>query len=67
MMEKTIQDGTAVFAIRDKRMQKLVDFFLPVGTIISRDDDIEPEFLKYGKWIKFAEGRVLQGAGGVIT
>lgn len=63
-MEKTIQDGTAIFAIRDKRMQKLVDFFLPVGTIISRDDDIEPEFLKYGKWIKFAEGRVLQGAGG---
>lgn len=67
MMEKTIQDGTAVFAIRDKRMQKLVDFFLPVGTIISRDDDIEPKFLKYGKWIKFAEGRVLQGAGGGIT
>lgn len=66
-MGKTIQDGTAVFAIRDKRMQKLVDFFLPVGTIISRDDDKEPEVLKYGKWVKFAEGRVLQGAGGVIT
>ena len=63
-MSRTITDGTAVFAVLDKRMQTLVDFFFPVGTIISRDDDVEPEILKYGKWVKFAEGRVLQGAGG---
>lgn len=63
-MEKTIQDGTASFAVRDKRIKALVDLFFPVGTIISRDDDVEPEIVKYGKWVKFAEGRVLQGAGG---
>lgn len=66
-MEKTIQDGTASFAVRDKRIKALVDLFFPVGTIISRDDDTEPEILKYGKWEKIAEGRVLQGAGGGIT
>ena len=63
-MTKTITDGTAVFAIRDKRMQKLVDFFFPVGSVIIRDDNDEPEILNYGKWKKIAENRVLQGAGG---
>lgn len=63
-MTKTITDGTAVFAIRDKRMQKLVDFFFPVGSVIIRDDNDEPEILNYGKWKKIAESRVLQGAGG---
>lgn len=66
-MEKTIQDGTASFAVRDKRIKALVDLFFPVGTIISRDDGNEPEILKYGKWEKIAEGRVLQGAGGGVT
>ncbi len=63
-MGKTIQDGTASFEIRDIRIKALVDLFFPVGTIISRDDEEEPEILKYGKWEKIAEGRVLQGAGG---
>lgn len=63
-MGKTIQDGTASFEIRDIRIKALVDLFFPVGTIISRDDDVEPEIVKYGKWEKIAEGRVLQGAGG---
>lgn len=63
-MGKTIQDGTASFEIRDIRIKALVDLFFPVGTIISRDDDTEPEILKYGKWEKIAEGRVLQGAWG---
>lgn len=66
-MGKTIQDGTASFEIRDIRIKALVDLFFPVGTIISRDDDTEPEILKYGKWEKIAEGRVLQGAWGGIT
>ena len=61
-----IKDGTAEFRVRDQRLKAMVDFFFPVGTIISRDDDTEPEILKYGKWEKIAEGRVLQGAGGVI-
>lgn len=60
-----ITDGTAVFRVGDKRMQALVDLFFPVGSIIARDDDAEPEILQYGKWKKIAENRVLQGAGGV--
>lgn len=62
----TITDGTAVFAVRDKRMQALVDMFYPVGTIIARDDETKPEILSYGKWEKIGENRVLQGAGGAI-
>lgn len=60
-----IQDGTASFAVRDKRIKALVDFFFPVGSIIARDDDTKPEILSYGKWEKIGENRVLQGAGGV--
>lgn len=63
-MRKTIHDGTASFEIRDIRIKALVDLFFPVGTIISRDDGNEPEILSYGKWIKIAPGRVLQGVGG---
>lgn len=61
-----IKDGSVTWTVRDKRIKALVDFFFPVGSIIARDDDTEPEILKYGKWEKIAEGRVLQGAGGVI-
>lgn len=59
-----ITDGTAVFRVGDKRMQALVDFFFPVGSIIARDDDDKPEILQYGKWERIAENRVLQGVGG---
>lgn len=62
---QTIQDGSAKFVVRDKRLQALVDFFFPVGSVLIRDDDDEPEILNYGKWKKIAEKRVLQGAGGV--
>lgn len=60
-MAQTITDGTAVFKVLDKRMQALVDFFFPVGAIIARDDDDKPEILNYGKWVKIATDRVLQG------
>lgn len=63
-MRKTIQDGTASFEIRDIRIKALVDLFFPVGSIIARDDDTEPEILQYGTWEKIASNRVLQGAGG---
>lgn len=62
-MTQTITDGTAVFKVLDKRIQALVDLFFPVGSIIARDDDAEPEILQYGKWKKIAENRVLQGGG----
>lgn len=58
-----ITDGTAVFRVGDKRMQALVDFFFPVGSIIARDDDDKPEILNYGQWVKIATDRVLQGGG----
>lgn len=64
-MAQTITDGTAVFKVLDKRMQALVDFFFPVGSVIIRDDNDEPDILNYGKWKKIAESRVLQGARGV--
>lgn len=66
-MTQTITDGTAVFKVLDKRIQALVDLFFPVGSIIARDDDTEPEILQYGKWEKIASNRVLQGAGGANT
>lgn len=61
---QTIQDGSAKFVVRDIRLQALVDFFFPVGTIIARDDDDQPEFLNYGKWEQIAPDRVLQGFKG---
>lgn len=30
---KTITDGSAVFVVRDKRMQAIVDMFYPIGSI----------------------------------
>lgn len=65
MATQTITDGTAIFKVLDKRMQALVDFFFPVGSIIARDDDDKPEILTYGQWVKIATDRVLQGAGDV--
>ena len=59
----TITDGTAVFAVRDKRMQALVDMFYPVGTIIARDDESKPDFMNYGVWEKIAADRFLMGGG----
>lgn len=60
----TITDGTAQFAVRDKRMQALVDMFYPVGTIIARDDESKPDFMNYGVWEKIAADRFLMGGGG---
>ena len=59
-----ITDGSVTWKVRDKRIKALVDLFFPVGSIIARDDDTEPEILSYGKWEKIGENRVLQGAGG---
>ena len=59
-----IKDGSVTWTVRDKRIKALVDLFFPVGSIIARDDDTEPEILSYGKWEKIGENRVLQGAGG---
>ena len=60
---KTITDGSAVFAVRDKRMQSMIDMFYPVGTVYATTASKKPEFMNYGTWKQFAQGRTLVGAG----
>lgn len=57
-----IQDGSAVFTVRDKRAQAFVDLVYPVGIVVALANDKKPAFMNYGKWEKVAEDRVLQGA-----
>lgn len=57
-----IQDGSAVFTVRDKRAQALFDFVYPVGIVVALANDKKPAFMNYGTWEKVAEDRVLQGA-----
>lgn len=60
-----IQDGSAVFTIRDKRAQAFVDFFYPVGIVVALANDKKPAFMEYGTWEKVAEDRVLQGSSDI--
>lgn len=60
---KTITDGSAVFTVRDKRMQSMIDMFYPVGTVYATTASKKPEFMNYGTWEQFAQGRTLVGAG----
>lgn len=57
-----IQDGSAVFTVRDKRAQALFDFVYPVGIVVALANDKKPAFMNYGTWEKVAEDRMLQGA-----
>lgn len=57
-----IQDGSAVFTVRDKRAQAFVDFVYPVGIVVALANDKKPAFMNYGTWEKVAEDRVLQGS-----
>ncbi len=57
-----IQDGSAVFTVRDKRAQALFDFVYPVGIVVALANDKKPAFMEYGTWEKVAEDRVLQGS-----
>lgn len=57
-----IQDGSAVFTVRDKRAQALFDFVYPVGIVVALANDKKPTFMNYGTWEKVAEDRVLQGS-----
>ena len=51
---KTITDGSAVFAVRDKRMQAMVDMFYPVGSVYMSADKNKTKadfpFMAYGTW-----------------
>ena len=59
-----ITDGSVTWKVRDKRIKALVDLFFPVGSIIARDDDTEPEILKYGKWEKLQKDVFCKVLGG---
>lgn len=61
---KTITDGSAVFTVRDKRMQAMIDMFYPVGSVyISADKNktkADFPFMAYGTWEEVPANRCLQ-------
>lgn len=61
-----ITDGTAVFAVGDKRMQALVDIFYPVGAIFFCSDSTKTkddfEFMQYGTWEELPSARCIETA-----
>lgn len=61
---KTITDGSAVFAVRDKRMQAMIDIFYPVGSVyISADKNktkADFPFMAYGTWTEVPANCCLQ-------
>lgn len=62
----TITDGTAVFAVRDKRMQAMVDMFYPVGSVYLCADPAKTkddfEFMQYGTWEELPSAKCLETA-----
>lgn len=61
---KTITDGSAVFTVRDKRMQAMIDMFYPVGSVyISADKNktkADFPFMAYGTWEEVPANLCLQ-------
>lgn len=61
---KTITDGSAVFVVRDKRMQAMVDMFYPVGTVYMSADKSKTKadfpFMQYGTWEEVPANLCLQ-------
>lgn len=61
---KTITDGSAEFAVRDKRMQTMIDLFYPVGSVYMCADATKAksdfEFMKYGTWEEVPANLCLQ-------
>ena len=61
---KTITDGSAVFAVRDKRMKSMIDFFYPIGSVyISADKNktkADFPFMEYGTWEEVPANLCLQ-------
>lgn len=61
---KTITDGSAVFTVRDKRMQAMVDMFYPVGSVYISADKSKTKadfpFMAYGTWEEIPANLCLQ-------
>ena len=63
MSNNNITDGTVSFAIRDKRLNTLLDILYPIGSVKITVTDTAP-FSEYGfgTWQEVSKGRVLWGA-----
>ena len=61
---KTIRDGSAVFTVRDKRMQAMVDMFYPIGSVYISADKSKTKadfpFMQYGIWEEVPANLCLQ-------
>ena len=61
---KTITDGSAVFTVRDKRMQAMIDMFYPVGSVYISADKSKTKadfpFMQYGTWEEVPANLCLQ-------
>lgn len=61
---KTITDGSAVFVVRDKRMQAMVDMFYPIGSVYISADKSKTKadfpFMAYGTWEEVPANLCLQ-------
>lgn len=61
---KTITDGSAVFIVRDKRIQAMVDMFYPVGSVYISADKSKTKtdfpFMQYGTWKEVPANLCLQ-------
>lgn len=45
------------------QLPSVIDMFYPVGTVYATTASVKPEFMNYGTWEQFAQGRTLVGAG----
>lgn len=61
---KTITDGSAVFVVRDKRMQAMIDMFYPIGSVYISADKSKTKadfpFMAYGTWEEVPANLCLQ-------
>lgn len=61
---KTITDGSAVFTVRDKRMQAMIDMFYPIGSVYMSADKNKTKadfpFMQYGTWEEVPANLCLQ-------
>ena len=61
---KTITDGSAIFVVRDKRMQAMIDMFYPIGSVYISADKSKTKadfpFMQYGTWEEVPANLCLQ-------
>lgn len=59
-----VNDGTATFIVRDKRMQSIIDMFYPIGTVYMSADKTKTKadfhFMRHGTWKEVPANLCLQ-------